>query len=230
MFIFCKRCGERLPNGAAFCIQCGAAVSYGWQQTGGPVKGFGIQPGFSDRINDPAVRAAVKRNKKATGVFAFILVLAPIIITLILGIKDNDYKYIGYGAIISAVFLVFNLVSAIKKKTEKQWDGVVIDKHTELRQERSLSDGDSNYSTHTVYIVRIQKDRGGMKTLEEREYNRPYYEYLNLGDRVRYHPQFNYYYEKFDKSHDSYAICPVCGSRNNIERDTCARCGVPVIK
>lgn len=43
----------------------------------------------------------------------------------------------------SLAFLVFT----IKKETEKQWDGIVIDKRKALRLERSSSDEDSNYTS-----------------------------------------------------------------------------------
>ena len=112
----------------------------------------------------------------------------------------------------------------------KQWDGTVTEKHTETRQEKTSADGDDCHSTYTLYIVQIRKENGRVKKLKEKEHNHPYYDYLQVGDRVRYHPQFNYYYEKYDKSRDSYAFCPVCACKNNLSRDTCARCGVPVIK
>lgn len=228
--MYCVSCGKKLEDGDSFCPGCGApAVAV--KEGGAPVSpASGIKPGFSDKINDPAIRAAMKKNNKAAGVFAVLLVLAPPVVTLILSLKNNDFSYFRHGMILAAVFLVFYLISVTKKKGEKQWDGTVTEKHTETRQEKTSADGDDCLSTYTLYIVQIRKENGRVKKLKEKEHNHPYYNYLQVGDRVRYHPQFNYYYEKYDKSRDSYAICPVCACKNELSRDTCARCGVPVIK
>ncbi len=159
--------------------------------------------------------------------FAPILIFAPFLVTLVLSIKEDNTEYLGYGVVISAVFLIFNLLSAIKKKSERQWDGVVIDKYTKQRTASSTDDG---FTTYTLYIVKIRKENGRIKKLKEKERNCPYYEYLQIGDKVRYHPQFTYFYEKFDKSRDSYLLCPICATKNSITQDNCSSCGVPVIK
>jgi hypothetical protein len=48
------------------------------------------------------------------------------------------------------------------------------------------------------------------------------YDYLDIGDRVRYHPALETY-EKYDKSKDEVIYCNVCrrGTRFN---DRCERC------
>ena len=217
--MYCVSCGKKLEDGDSFCPGCGAPAVAG-KEGGAPVSpASGIKPGFSDKINDPAIRAAMKKNNKAAGVFAVLLVLAPPVVTLLLSLKNNDFSYFRYGIILAAVFLVFILIYV-----------TVTEKHTETREEKTSADGDDCHSTYTLYIVQIRKENGRVKKLKEKEHNHPYYDYLQVGDRVRYHPQFNYYYEKYDKSRDSYAICPVCACKNNLSRDTCARCGVPVIK
>ena len=227
---FCTKCGKPLNAENTFCPSCGAAVATA-NEEGIPERLTSvIRPGFSDKINDPAIRAAMKKSNKVTAVFALLLVLAPLVVTLILGLKNNDFSYLRYGIILATIFMLFSLVSAAKKKGEKQWDGTVIEKHIETRQENTSADGDDGHSTYMLYIVQIRKENGRVKKLKEKEYNHHYYDYLQVGDRVRYHPQFNYYYEKYDKSLDSYAICPVCSCKNDISCDTCARCGVPVIK
>ena len=188
-----------------------------------------IRPGFSEKINDPAIRAAIKKNGKATLIFAVIIILAPIIVTFIIGVKNDDMSVVGGGAVISIIFLVINLISGAKKKGEKQWDGVVIDKCVEKRK-RHTPEEDRGIQTSTVYKTTFRTENGKTKILEETEINNVYFNYLNVGDKVRYYPQFNCYYEKFDKSRDTYAICPICATKNDISKDTCSRCGVPIIK
>lgn len=225
--MICLNCGNQINHSVSFCGFCGAPA--GRRMEGNHNLAVpNVRIGFSDKINDPAILKVLKRNKKATGILGIVLLFVPILVTLGLAVKDNDFNLLIYGIIISAVFLVFSLFSLIKKKMEKQWDGIVIDKTTKVKQNSSSEDG--FYSTYTLYITKIRKDNGGIKKIKERKYNRSYYDYLQPGERVRYHPQFNCYYEKFDKSRDSYVICPICNGKNEISRDTCSRCRVPIIK
>lgn len=236
--MFCSHCGNQLPEYSIFCPFCGEKTTSEQQQkeeqnVNTPSNTYAeqrIRPGFSDKINDPAIRTAMKKNKNGTAVFAVLLVLAPLVITVILGVKNGDMSIAGIGAVISVIFLIVNLISGAKKKTEKQWDGTVIDKRVETRRKKYAPDSDRDAQAKTVYVIQFRTESGKAKTLEELDINHVYYDYLNVGDKVRYHPQFNCYYEKFDKTHDTCAICPVCGTVNNIADDTCTRCGVPVIK
>lgn len=49
------------------------------------------------------------------------------------------------------------------------------------------------------------------------------YDYLSVGDRVRYHPAFETY-EKYDKSKDKIIYCNVCRMMNPVANDRCKRC------
>jgi len=236
--MFCQYCGEKIPNDSVFCPFCGGKSAseepvkkeHNFSTLSNPYAKQILQPGFSDKINDPAIRAAMNKNRKGTGFFAVLLVLAPLVITYILGAKNGNMSLVGIGAVISTIFLICNLISAAKKKAEKQWDGTVMDKLIEKHTPKNTHDNDRDAQTQTVYVIRFRTESGKSKKLEESDVSHTYYDYLNVGDKVRYHPQFTCYYEKYDKSHDTYAICPVCGSKNDIAKDTCARCGVPVLK
>lgn len=178
--------------------------------------------GYSDKIYDPAVQAALKKNKRAAGVFFILLILAPIVVSAILCIKNDDTSVIMVGFGVSAVFFVFNVAAFIVQKTKRQWDGEVVKKYTERRRS-----GDNDIAT-TYYTVELRTDSGKKKKISGTI--NLYFDYLNVGDKVRYYPQFNNYYEKYDKSNDSYVICPVCMTKNNIADDHCKKCRVPVIK
>ena len=179
--------------------------------------------GFSDKIYDPAVQAALKKNKMAAAIFFILLILAPIVICIILSIKNDDNSLIAVGFGVSLVFLAINIISFLNQKLKKQWDGEVVNKYTERKRR-----GGDSHGSYTVRVVELRTDSGKKKKISGTV--NPYYEYLNIGDKVRYYPQFNNYYEKYDKSNDTYLICPVCGTKNDIGEDTCKRCKVPVIK
>lgn len=233
--MYCKFCGEKLSDNCSFCPSCGKPVETAQEGANTardyiPPTEFSctrIQPGFSEKIDDPLIKSALKKNKKFTFVFAVVLVLAPIVVTFILSVKNDNFSNLTYGGILSLIFLLFSLVPAIKKIGKKSWDGTVVDKRTELRKE---NDSDGNTTRRTVYIVKFRKANGRKAKLEESEFNHIYFDYLNVGDKVRYYPQFNCFYEKYDKNQDGYAICPICSTINDISNDTCAKCGVPIIK
>ncbi|MBQ9518346.1 MAG: hypothetical protein IJR59_00425 [Firmicutes bacterium] len=179
--------------------------------------------GYSERIHSPEVQAALKKSRRAAGIFFILLILAPIVISLILSVKNDDGSLVMVGFGVSFVFLVINIISFIAQKTKRQWDGTVVDKKRENRTEASR--GHSNVRRLTVVV---RTDSGSIKKISGSI--NPYYDYLDIGDKIRYYPQYNNYYEKFDKSGDSYVLCPVCGSKVDIDADRCKRCKVPAIK
>ena len=51
-----------------------------------------------------------------------------------------------------------------------------------------------------------------------------------MGDRFRYHPQFKFPYELYDKSKAPYIACVSCGKTNAVTEDRCQKCGIPLLK
>jgi hypothetical protein len=75
---------------------------------------------------------------------------------------------------------------------------VVVNKYSKERSEHRGGD-DDNYRTYMEYTTVITTDAGKKKTIVEKDSGRNMYDYLAVGDRVRYHPKFGTY-EKYDKS------------------------------
>lgn len=226
--MFCPNCGKQISDESVFCTECGYRVSRTpdpFYQTPQPEQYY-IQPGFSSRVNDPEILAMLKKNSKGTGIFTVILVLIPLIAGFIISIKNDDFKNLAYGGAVALVFLIVSLFSIARKNTSKPWDGYVVDKRTE---ERRRHDGRNSYARETYYITTFRTDRGETKKYEETMLH-PYFDYLNIGDRVRFHPQFNCFYEKYDKTRDTYLYCPICMTANSITDDRCKKCGAPIIK
>ena len=69
----------------------------------------------------------------------------------------------------------------------------------------------------------IKTEAGKIKRIVERDIRREMYDYLAVGDRVRYYPAFDSF-EKYDKSQDSIIYCNVFRMMNSIERERCKRC------
>ena len=228
----CTVCGAELPEGAEFCIGCGAAINLATPKpveprqtaTHTPSLGGAGLVGFSDRCNSPEILAAAQKNKKSSIGCMWILVFVPLIGFPIAGLLMDDFPFgealvIGIG--IALVMLVVNLL-ALRKTRQRMWEGVVVNKYSKEKSEHRGGE-DDNYRTYTEYTTIINTDAGKKKTIMEKDSGRHMYDYLSVGDRVRYHPRFGTY-EKYDKSKDRIIYCNVCTMMNPIQNDRCKRC------
>ncbi len=224
----CKACGAKLPEGAEFCIGCGAAVLQPMEpsRAAAPARsqgGTGLV-GFSDRYNCPEILAAAQKNKKSSIGCMWILAFVPLIGFPIAGLLMADFPFgesliIGIG--IALVMLVVNLL-ALRRTKQPMWEGVVVNQYSKEKSEHRGGE-DDNYRTYTEYTTIINTDAGKKKTIVEKDSGRHMYDYLSVGDRVRFHPKFGTY-EKYDKSKDSIIYCNVCSMMNPIQNDRCKRC------
>ena len=224
----CTACGAKLPEGAEFCIGCGAAVPQPMEpsRAAAPARsqgGTGLV-GFSDRYNCPEILAAAQKNKKSSIGCMWILAFVPLIGFPIAGLLMADFPFgesliIGIG--IALVMLVVNLL-ALRRTKQPMWEGVVVNQYSKEKSEHRGGE-DDNYRTYTEYTTIINTDAGKKKTIVEKDSGRHMYDYLSVGDRVRFHPKFGTY-EKYDNSKDSIIYCNVCSMMNPIQNDRCKRC------
>ena len=193
------------------------------QRTGGEV---GVQRGFSQRIDTPEFAAAMgASNRSHTIIMALVCLLLAPLLTLVVALLSPQSRAVLLGACVVVEIIVAIIVVRIlvKRYLGKSWDGEVIDQHVE-RERRGNSRRKQN-----VYVTRFRTDAGESKKHKERTIHR-IYDYLKVGDRVRYHPQLNYPFEKEDKTADTYLLCPFCGSVQPIENDVCDVCAKPLLK
>jgi ribosomal protein L40E len=228
----CTACGAKLPEDAEFCISCGKAVNLVTPEPMEPSQAASSVPpqsdaglvGFSDRCNSTEILAAGQKNKKSSIGCMFILVFVPLIGFPIAGLLMDDFPFgeslvIGVG--IALVMLVVNLL-ALRRTKQPMWEGVVVNKYSKKKSEHRGGEED-NWRTYTEYNTIINTDAGKKKTIVEVDSRRHMYDYLSVGDRVRYHPMFGTY-EKYDKSKDRIIYCNVCSMMNPIQNDRCKRC------
>jgi ribosomal protein L40E len=224
----CTACGAELPDGAEFCINCGKAVNPAVPEPMEPSQAAASAPpqgspglvGFSDRCNSPEILAAAQEKKKFSIGCMWISMLVPLIGFPIAGLLMDDFPFgeslvIGVG--IALIMLIVNLL-ALQRKKRPIWEGVVVNKYSKKKYEYK----DDESIPYTEYKVIITTDAGRKKTIIERD-SRDMYDYLKVGDRVRYHPMFGTY-EKYDKSKDRIIYCNVCRMMNPIQNDRCKRC------
>jgi len=227
--MFCPNCGNKLPEGAEFCIGCGKAVNLRTSEpmevsqaaSSAPSQGDAGLVGFSDRCNSPEILAAAQKNKKSSIGCMWILVFVPLIGFPIAGLLMDDFPFgesavIGVG--IALVMLIIN-VFALRRAKLPMWEGIVTNKFSKEKYEHK----DDASKTYTEYTVAITTDAGKKKTIVEKDSRRDMYDYLDVGDKVRFHPKFGTY-EKYDKSKDRIIYCNVCSMMNPIQNDRCKRC------
>jgi ribosomal protein L40E len=191
-----------------------------------------MTPSFSSRVNDPEILAAMKKNKKAGFLFGCIIVPLPLAGFVIYALASGNMEVgeaVKYGGIVSVIFLIFAIVSAIKGKMEKGYEAVVTDQKTE----RTTRHGDSENEreTYLEYYTFVRLTDGKKKKIVEREGSMIYaYNYLKVGDRFRYHPQFHFPYELYDKSKAPCIYCVSCMTKNPVTADRCQKCNLPLLK
>ncbi len=221
--MFCTNCGEKLPDGAAFCANCGAQTTEPPSRSDIPQQDHRTLVGWSPNSNHPEILAVAQKNKKSAMGCAWILMLLFPIGFLLAGLfvdemPLNEAMIIGVG--LGVVMLVINLVR-IKGMKRPVWEGVVTDKFQKERRRHNR--GDDSFAYYTEFTVAIKTTAGKAKRIIERDSQRHMYDYLAVGDRVRYYPAFESY-EKYDKSQDRIIYCNVCRMMNPIANDRCKRC------
>ena len=254
--MFCSHCGKEVLDAPRFCPYCGTRILYGEPSAANAGAGTaGAEPktinagapadetsvaetpadeaialGFSDRANHPEILAAVKKNRKASKIFMLFLVPLPLIGFVAYSLFSGNMelsKALLYGGIVSAVFLIFALIGLATGRAEKSYDAVVVKKSTG----QVYRSGSGGSDAITEYRTTVRTDAGKTKTITEREGSRIVaYHYLNEGDRFRYHPQFVFPYELYDKSKATCIYCVGCGTKNPLGSDRCKKCGIPLLK
>lgn len=219
----CDTCGKPLDEGVVTCPYCGANVrtSSGNGQPIMDARAAGIRPGYSKKFDTPEFQEAMKASNSAITRYTVIGVLAiPAVLTLIATpFVGESWQIMALACVVLYIIVVpYAVFQLVKRNTGKTWDGTVVDlicrKH---------------YRRADEYYVVCRTKEG--KTVKIREFvNAPLFEYLKVGDRVRYHPRLNVPLEKYDKTHDTYLVCPFCMSRQALENDNCDKCGKPLLK
>lgn len=247
--MYCRNCGNQLPDSSKFCGGCGEAVVEKGNTEYTEVKekaqnrkitqeranevSYG-RAGFSTRISDPEFTKYLKSTNKWSALFSIILAMAAIIGFYIYGeisseMDNPEALCIGLG--IGGMFILIALFQIFGRKRSKTWDGTVIDKTIKNKRRRQNTGSDANdyyWIDYIEYKVIIKSDSGKKYDITAED-DTTLYNYYEIGDRVRHHGGLNSY-EKYDKSKDSIIFCAACGSLNNIEDDYCFRCQCPLLK
>ena len=191
--------------------------------------------GYSSRVNDPEILETVRKQRKSAGIFLFVLVPLPLIGFVLYSVISGDMEMseaLKIGGIVSGVFLLFGLVSLWRGRAAKTYDAVVTFKERRFRRYLNTSSTERrNRVMEYDYIVHYKRDDGRSGRIVESDRGRRLaYEYLQEGDRFRYHPQFAFPYELYDKSRSDGIYCVGCQTKNSLTADRCRKCNLPLLK
>jgi hypothetical protein len=224
--MYCNSCGNQIADDAVFCPVCGNRTV---------LAGKGGNIGYSPLINDPAFDSYAKQSHTWSLLFAVILAVIAIIGFYIYGATSSEMDnpqalYIGLG--IGGMFIVIALIQIISRKTDKDWDAVVVDKKQELKREKKYHGNDREsgwyWQEYMEFTVVLRKQDGKLINNSVRDDDTKY-NYYKIGDHVRHHGKLHSL-EKYDKSNDTIIFCNACGYLNEISDDKCVRCGCPLLK
>ena len=189
------------------------------------------EAGWSDRVNSPELAAAVAKNRRAAFrwgvVLCIIALVAPTVVSKFAPDAVKPEQAIPMGLVIAGAIIVFSVLNKIVRSFRKPYEAVVTDKIVEKNLSRNRDDTDND---RVYYITVVRTTDGRRKKIKETGMRPFVWNYMSVGDRFRYHPQFDFPYELYDKPKAGNLRCVVCSKENPLEADRCSRCHAPLLK
>ncbi len=214
---FCWSCGSRIEKGPT-CPHCG--VTYGGEKKyqGISLKGAGGL-GYSKEANHPTLKKYANNYKKISLIWLIGLTLIVPLGLVLSGQVDLDGEGKFVLPIVVGVFWIFGLPFVIGKRNKPDWEGVV-----ETKDIINMSNGGRSF------IINFRKNNG--KLIQFKESSTPtIFNYLQEGERVYYHgKKYLGYFEKYNKTRDSFIPCSGCKNQCDPRNNFCERCGCILLK
>ncbi|MCR4589447.1 MAG: hypothetical protein K5668_01335 [Lachnospiraceae bacterium] len=139
-----------------------------------------------------------------------------------------------YGAIVSGIFLIFTIFGKASGSKNNSYEATVIDRYRQQEYVRSEDGARSGTEGRSYGITVVKTTDGRTKKIKEEldSFSKAFaWNYLQTGDRFRYHPQFTGFpYERYDKAAYPYLYCVCCRTKNDLRDDRCKKCNAPLLK
>lgn len=224
--MYCYKCGSQLPDGTPVCPNCQSLL------TEAPVTqrdNSGKTPeGYSLKVDSPEMEKYLGKQRKWRNIFLVLVVLGPIVGFLIAAQFSRNMTTedaVIYGPCVSLIMFCFGIYPTVKQKLQKSYIGAVIDKYSKTK----IIDDENTTRIRTTYYI-VTRDQRGKKHKHKSTGYEGVYDFLEVGDEIRYLPQFENPFEKKLGPTDTHTCCQFCQSVVSLDNDTCPRCKAPILK
>lgn len=226
--LYCTGCGKPAEKNSAVCPFCG--MPYGKEKYAGKSAYGAGGLGWSDQVTNPCFKSHRRKNLVISLVLMIVFCIALYAGLTLSGQLDPVGGLPVFGGIMAIIWIIWIIWLIASFVSRKDWEGVVENKntYTKIVRKGSSDDNDNTY-TEDVYEIHFRKNDGRRKKLVSRRVSE-WYDYLNIGEIVRYHGKNMDYYEKYDKRHDTVIPCASCGTKRDSRDTYCGRCGAVLLK
>lgn len=189
--------------------------------------------GYSKRAFDADFREDMKKQvnknfKSLIKTMVIIYIAIVLIMAVVCIVKKAEFGIVlGAAAAILVIMLLIFIYRFIKhignkSKFDKGYVEGVVEKNTKFTRDR---EGKTSKDEYLIVI----RTNDGKKVKVKDDAARPFYPYIEKGDKVRYHYGFVCPIEMYDKSRSNINVCVFCGKANAVSADTCEGCGKPML-
>lgn len=168
------------------------------------------------------------KQKVWRNIWLVLMVLGPIIGFLIAAqfsssITTSDA--IIYGPCVALIMFCFGIYPAVRGKLKMSYIGAVINKYSKTK----LIEDENTTRTRTTYYI-VTRDQRGKKLKHKSTGYERVYNFLKVGDEIRYLPQFENPFEKKLSPSDTHTCCIICQTVVSPDNDICPHCKAPILK
>lgn len=185
--------------------------------------------GYSLRIDSPEMHNYLAKQRKWRNLFLVLVVVGPIVGFCAYALITGDMEMseaLKYGPCVSLIMFLFGIFPTVKQKLQSYYIGTVIDKKMKTKVH---SDDDGHETVVTTYYI-VTRDVNGKKHTHKSTGYGGVYSFLEVGDEVRFLPQFPNPFEKKLGPGDTHTCCVFCQCEVSLDNDTCPNCKAPVLK
>jgi len=228
--MFCQNCGTQLSDNAKFCPACGAGVGVRTPQTAAPVP---AQPqvggaGYSPVVNMPEFRqlAAKDKNASLSLLMGLLIIICVCVVLIVIGflIFDDLIALVIVTAVVLSLAIPYTtiILRRINRKKRPPFE-VTVWKYLTTKQATDMI-RDPGFLMYFVYF----KDGAGRSIRTSGPLDKRFQEYYQIGDRCLYHCDIGFF-EKYDKSRDTFSLCPFCMEIVELGQTRCTKCNKPLL-
>ncbi len=161
------------------------------------------EPGWSDRVDSPEIAAAIAKNRKAAFKWGVVTCIIALVAPTVISKFAPDAVKPEHAIPMGLVIAGAIIVCSVLCKIVHSFRKPYEAVVTDKIIEKNLHRNRNDSKDDRVLYITVVR---------------------------RYHPQFDFPYELYDKPKAGKLRCVVCSKENPLEADRCSRCHAPLLK